>query len=187
MKKYICKPVSRKQLIKRLRKETNLKWSGNQDLKDFPLATKDIYPYLTLESDANNIDQILCQSSRQWKDFLLISEKEFLEKARELYPKEDTQKTNIPCPHLEWEGIWLNQDNKLYKINWIQETNKWRVLNIKNNTEFHFLNDIRHYFSPIKQDWKLIEPAPRINKDNWQPPKKQENIKLGSYWDPYRD
>jgi hypothetical protein len=89
----------------------------------------------------------------------------------------------IPCPHPEWEGIWLAK-KEVRRVNWCTGDREfpWGVETVKAG---RFATYSCGWVGPKSEGWTMLEPAPResISGPKLERPRKHGEIKTP--WDPW--
>ena len=83
------------------------------------------------------------------------------------------QATSVyPCPHPEWEGIWIDTtggknipvDKKIpVKVLWNSNSNFWHLFSSKTGDELPYKTS--NWKGPIASGWELLEPAPQSSEN----------------------
>lgn len=92
------------------------------------------------------------------------------------------RKKPTPCPHPEWEGVWVHEYTKAaYKVMWDCHRWQWSVLHVHHGTAQYSAS----WEGPEAEDWTLIEPAPTASTAGPKLPRPQKHGGVTVPWDPY--
>jgi hypothetical protein len=90
---------------------------------------------------------------------------------------------SIPCPHPEWEGIWLAK-KEVRRVKWCPGSGEfpWGIETVKAG---RFATYSSGWVGPKSEGWTMLEPAPResISGPKLERPRKHGGIKTP--WDPW--